>query len=165
MDGVVNPNSKAHRIKISIFGKSNVGKTSLTYSFINYNSPKVHDSTIEDKYKTVIEIDSNICEIDILDTAGNDNYQNLLDSWISYADGFMLVFAINDRDSLMRLNNFRERILKVKHKDVNIILVGNKCDMENERVISEIECKEIAKLWGAKYIETSSEVRLIYIEW
>ncbi len=160
MDGITNPlvNKNSHQVKISVLGKGNVGKSSLTYKFINYNTPKIHDPTIEDKYKTVVEIDGTSCEIDILDTAGQDDYQNLLDSWINFAQGFLLVYAINDKESIVRLEKLRDRILKIKRGNVPIVIVGNKCDLQEERVISESEAKDLAKLWGAEYIETSAEV-------
>jgi Ras-related protein Rap-1A/Ras-related protein Rap-1B len=149
---------KSEHVKISVLGKGNVGKSSLTYKFINYNTPKIHDPTIEDKYKTVIEINGTSCEIDILDTAGQDDYQNLLDSWINFADGFLLIYAINDKESIIKLEKLRDKILKIKRGNVPIVIVGNKCDLENERVISDSEAKELANLWGATYIETSAEV-------
>lgn len=167
MDGINNPlvEKKSHQVKLSVLGKGNVGKSSLTYKFINYNTPKIHDPTIEDKYKTVVEINGATCEIDILDTAGQDDYQNLLDSWINFAQGFLLVFAINDKESIVRIEKLRERILKIKRTNVPIVIVGNKCDLEDERIISEAEATELAKMWGATYIETSAEVRLIYSDW
>jgi small GTP-binding protein len=167
MDGINNPlvEKKSHQVKLSVLGKGNVGKSSLTYKFINYNTPKIHDPTIEDKYKTVVEINGTTCEIDILDTAGQDDYQNLLDSWINFAQGFLLVFAVNDKESIVRLEKLRERILKIKRNNVPIVIVGNKCDLVDERIISESEANELAKLWGATYVETSAEVLIVNIDW
>jgi small GTP-binding protein len=144
-----------------------VGKSSLTYRFINYNTPLDHDATIEDKYKTVVEIDGLPCEIgillvnklEILDTAGQDDYQNMLDMWIIFAEGFLLVFAVNDRESFDCLTKKRDRVLKLKKGSIcPIVLVGNKCDLQKERSVSEAEAKELARTWNADYIETSAVV-------
>ena len=150
--------NKTAKLKICVLGSGNVGKTSLTYKYINYNTPSEHDSTIEDKYKTVVEISGVTCEIDILDTAGQDDYQSLLDNWINFADGFLLVFAINDKDSLSRIEKLQGRIMKIKKDKCPIVIAGNKCDLTSGRVVSEFELNELAKLWGASYIETSAEV-------
>lgn len=95
-----------------------------------------------------------------MDTAGQDDYQGMLDSWINFAEGFLLVFAVNDKDSLDSLVKRRDRILKLK-KGLNspIVLVGNKCDLiGEERKVSNEEANELARQWGAKYIETSATV-------
>lgn len=54
------------KLKISVLGKGTVGKSSLTYRFINYNTPKDHDPTIEDKYKTVIDIAGHTVELGMI---------------------------------------------------------------------------------------------------
>jgi GTPase KRas protein len=151
---------KLEKVKLTVLGKGMVGKSSLTYRFINYNTPKGHDPTIEDKYKIVIEVNGTSSEIEILDTAGQDDYQTMLDMWINFGQGFLLVFAVNDRESFDWLTKRRDRILKIKKGSCPIVLVGNKCDLENERVVSETEGKELAKSWGVSYIETSAIVYL-----
>ena len=94
-----------------------------------------------------------------MDTAGQDDYQGMLDSWINFAEGFLLVFAINDKDSFESLVRRRDRILKLKKgQNCPIVLVGNKCDLEKERRVSQEEANDIARQWNAKYIETSASV-------
>lgn len=81
--------------------------------------------------------------------------------WINFGEGFLLVYAVNDKESFEVLSRKRDRILKLKKGQIcPIILVGNKCDLERERVISETEARELAKSWGAGYIETSATVIL-----
>ena len=92
----------------------------------------------------------------ILDTAGEEDYQNMLDQWISTADGFILVFAINDKETFDALKNKVRRIEKSNSGDLPIVLVGNKCDLKEQRAISEQEAEGFAKYIGAKYFETSA---------
>jgi GTPase KRas len=83
----------------------------------------------------------------------------MLDTWINFAEGFLLVYAINDKESLERLEKTRDRILKLKKGKVcPIVIVGNKCDLVEEREIQEDHAKAIAKQWGALHIETSATV-------
>ena len=139
-----------------------VGKSCLTYRFINYNAPKSHDPTIEDKYKSIAKIDENKYNIEILDTGGEEEYQNKMDTWINFGEGFLLVFAINDEESFKALINKRDRILQIKNGKVcPILLVGNKQDLDTERQINFSEAKNLANKWGSEYIETSAETNFI----
>jgi len=150
----MNPNS----VKITVLGKGVVGKSSLTYRFINYEAPQEHDPTIEDRYKSNINIDGQDYEVEILDTAGEEDYQNMIDMWISFGDGFLLVFAINDRESFDLLKVKYQRVLKGKHGNkCPMLLVGNKQDLEKERKVSYNEAKGQADSWGIEYIETSAK--------
>ena len=125
-----------------------MGKSSLTYRFINYQIPQGHDPTIENQPYN----------IEILDTAGEDDYQNMMDMWINFGEGFLLVFAINDKESFSLLRSKRERILKGKHGEKTpMILVGNKQDLKDSRQVQFNEAKQLADLWGIEYIETSAK--------
>ena len=93
-----------------------------------------------------------------MDTAGEDDYQNMMDMWISFGEGFLLVFAINDKESFNLLKGKHDRVLKGKHgTKCPILLVGNKQDLENERQVSYAEAKQQADAWGIEYIETSAK--------
>ena len=97
-------------------------------------------------------------EVEILDTAGEEDYQNMMDMWISFGEGFLLVFAINDKESFNLIKSKHDRILRGKHGvKCPILLVGNKQDLENERQVNYSEAKEMADKWGIEYIETSAK--------
>ncbi len=97
-------------------------------------------------------------EVEILDTAGEEDYQNMMDMWISFGEGFLLVFAINEPESFEILKQKHDRVLKGKHGvKCPIILVGNKQDLANERKVTYDEAKQLADSWGVEYIETSAK--------
>ena len=152
----MNKDTNAKPLSVVVLGKGVVGKTSLIYRFVKDAFPEAHDPTIEDNYKAMVEINNESIEIQIVDTAGEEDYQNMLDQWIDVADGFLLVFAINDKDTFNVLDEKYKRIEKHKEKNVPIILVGNKCDLENERQVTKEEANQKATAWKAKYIETSA---------
>ena len=130
----------------------------MTYRFINYNAPQEHDPTIEDRYKSSLTVDGKEYEVEILDTAGEEDYQNMMDMWISFGEGFLLVFAINDAESFELLKGKHDRVLKGKHGiKCPILLVGNKQDLENERKVAFADAKQLADTWGIEYIETSAK--------
>ena len=92
----------------------------------------------------------------ILDTAGEDDYQTMIDEWIKAADGFLLLFAINDKESFEALKAKIIRIKKNNKDKIPIVLVGNKCDLESKREVAKQSGMDYAKSIGAKYYETSA---------
>ena len=95
-------------------------------------------------------------EFKILDTAGEEDYQNMLDQWISLASGFILVFSIVDRETFEALEPKLRRIEKNDAIKLPIVLVGNKYDLKDQRTVSEQEAQDFAKKYGAKYYDTSA---------
>ena len=82
----------------------------------------------------------------------------MMDMWISFGEGFLLVFAINDHESFELLKGKYERILKGKHGTAcPILLVGNKQDLANERKVQFDEAKKLADSWKINYMETSAK--------
>ncbi len=81
--------------------------------------------------------------------------------WINFGEGFLLVYAINDKDSFDVIKVKRDRIIKGKHGEIPpMILVGNKQDLAQNRKIPYEEAKELADSWGIEYIETSAKTNL-----
>ena len=114
--------------------------------------------TVEDYYSTQIEMSNGEQRIfKILDTAGEDDYQSLVDEWIKVVNGFLLLFAINDRESFDILKDkFLKRISKNKKGNIPCILVGNKCDLESKREINQQEANGFANSVWMQYYETSA---------
>ena len=80
----------------------------------------------------------------------------MYDMWISFGDGFLLVFAINDKTSFDYIPSKIEHIIKLKHdKTFPMILVGNKQDLSNNKEVSYDDAKKLADSWNIEYIETS----------
>lgn len=105
-----------------------------------------------------------------MDTAGEEDYQNMMDQWITSANGFLLVFAINDLETFQALNSKIKRIEKNEAQDLPKILVGNKSDLKNDRKVTIQQAEEFAKSINAKYFETSAlndedgNVRVVFQE-
>jgi small GTP-binding protein len=149
---------KPLEIKLVILGRSLVGKSALTFRFINDQFPKDHDTTIEDQYKFNINIDGTNCLLEILDTAGQDDYQSMLETWINFGSGFLLVYSIDDHDSFEEVKKKYEKITQIKAKEIySCILVGNKCDLGADvRQVPLKEGEEFANSKGIPFLETSA---------
>ena len=156
---------------ITVLGKGVVGKTSLIYRFINNHVMEEHDATIEDKFTVFETIDDKQYQINILDTAGEDDYQSLLDQWIEAADGFLLVYSIDDKETFEVLEDKYKRI-KQSDTDNNcpIIIVGNKADLEEIRNVKQKDAHDWANSRHMKYFETSAttgtieQVKKVFVE-
>lgn len=149
---------KPVQFKLVVLGKSLVGKSALTYRFINDQFPKEHDTTIEDQYKINMTIDGTNCVLEILDTAGQDDYQSMIETWINFGSGFLLVYSIDDMESFIEVKKKYDKLVLIKGKEpYSCILVGNKCDLGDElRKVPTKEAEEFAKSKGIPFLEASA---------
>ena len=144
-------------LKIAVLGQTLVGKSALTFRFINNKFPNEHDTTIEDAYSIPSRIDDIQCQLEILDTAGQDDYQTMLDTWINSSDGFILVYSIDNKESFDSAKGRYERILKLKgDQKVAITFVGNKCDLEENRKVTSEEAENFCSSNKITFMEASA---------
>ena len=143
------------KIKIVVLGESKVGKSALIFRYLKGKFPKEHDPTVEDIYK--VEKEDLKYDVEILDTSGEKDYQNMIENWINDGNCFILVYSIDDENSFKELDAKYEKICQIKKNEIfSIILVGNKCDLENERKITEQEGKKYAEKKNMLFLETSA---------
>ena len=146
--------------KLCCLGDGGVGKTALVIQFCSNYFVEEYDPTIEDSFRVQVVIDTESCRLEILDTAGQEEFSALRDQWIRSCDGFIIIYSIICRYSFERVSRFRDQVLYVK--DVNhipMMLVGNKCDLENQRQVSFQEGQDIADTFGCIFKETSAKTR------
>ena len=83
-------------------------------------------------------IDDEVALLDVLDTAGQEEYSAMREQYMRTGEGFLLVYSITSRQSFEEIQQFQQQILRVKDKDYfPIIIVGNKCDLEGEREVTK----------------------------
>jgi len=147
--------------KLVIVGGGGVGKSALTIQLIQNHFIDEYDPTIEDSYRKQVTIDQETCLLDILDTAGQEEYSAMRDQYMRTGQGFLCVYSITAKSTFDEVNSFREQILRVKDRDrVPLILVGNKCDLEHERQVTTAEGTEMARSFGCPFLETSAKSRI-----
>ncbi|VDO61215.1 unnamed protein product [Heligmosomoides polygyrus] len=175
--------------KIVVLGSGGVGKSALTVQFVQGIFVEKYDPTIEDSYRKVgqpsifaflganetffqqVEVDGQQCMLEILDTAGTNG------------QGFVLVYSITAQSTFNDLMDLRDQILRVKDTDevlaflpkvtkfssmsasanslqVPMILVGNKCDLEDERVVGKDQGQNLARQFGSAFLETSAKAKI-----
>ena len=119
--------------------------------------------------------------LEVLDTAGQEEYIALRDQWIRDGEGFILVYSISSRSSFARIQKFHHQIQRVKESSLSgsptypgsplsasstgsgsfgpapVMLVGNKCDRVTEREVSTQEGSALARELGCDFVEASAK--------
>ncbi|KAG6038998.1 hypothetical protein E4U41_003353 [Claviceps citrina] len=98
--------------------------------------------------------------LEILDTAGTEQFVAMRDLYMKAGQGFLLVFSITSPSSLNELAGLREEIIRIKDDEsVPMVIVGNKADLEESRVVPRVKGFSISQRWGAPYYESSARTR------
>jgi len=146
--------------KLVVLGSGGVGKSALTVQFVQAIFVEKYDPTIEDSYRKQVEIDGQQCMLEILDTAGTEQFTAMRDLYMKNGQGFVLVYSIIAQSTFNDLPDLRDQILRVKDKDqVPMVLVGNKSDLTDQRVISTEQGEDRAKLFNCSFVEASAKSR------
>ncbi|TRY89160.1 hypothetical protein DNTS_018076 [Danionella cerebrum] len=146
--------------KVIMVGSGGVGKSALTLQFMYDEFVEDYEPTKADSYRKKVVLDGEEVQIDILDTAGQEDYAAIRDNYFRSGEGFLCVFSITELESFAATADFREQILRVKEdENVPFLLVGNKSDLEDRRQVNGDEAKARADQWGVCYVETSAKTR------
>lgn len=141
-------------------GSGGVGKSALTLQFMYDEFVEDYEPTKADSYRKKVLLDNQEVQLDILDTAGQEDYAAIRDNYFRSGEGFLCVFSITEQESLNAAHELREQILRVKNDDnIPFILIGNKADLDERRVVSSEAAIELANSWNVPYIETSAKTR------
>jgi len=148
-------------LKIVVLGAGSVGKSAITLRFIHGKFIEKYDPTIEDNYRHQIEVDGQSYILEILDTAGTEQFAQLRNLYIKNGMGFILVFSLASKSSYVEISELREQIVRVKETtNVPMIVVGNKCDLEDARQISRKEAETFCRSMSVEYIESSAKTNI-----
>merc|ERR1712146_407211 len=148
--------------KIVVLGSGGVGKSALTVQFVQGIFVEKYDPTIEDSYRKPVEVDNNQYMLEILDTAGTEQFTAMRDLYMKNGQGFVLVYSIIAQSTFNDLPDLREQILRVKDCDmVPMVLVGNECDLQDQRVITQEQGEGLArKFGGCTFLEASAKTKV-----
>jgi GTPase KRas protein len=153
--------SKSLEYKIVVLGGGGVGKSALTIRLVTDNFLDEYDPTIEDSYRKSVMIDDETALLDILDTAGQEEFSSMQDQWMREGKGFLLVYSITSKSTFDEIPLLYEKILRSKDADkVPMVIAGNKCDLEKERQVKFEEGKQLADSWGVPFFETSAKEKI-----
>jgi len=147
---------------VIMVGSGGVGKSALTLQFMYEEFVEDYEPTKADSYRKKVVLDGEEMQIDILDTAGQEDYAAIRDNYFRSGEGFLCVFSITEHESFQAVQEFREQILRVKgDESIPFVLVGNKADLADSgrRRVSLQEAQALAQAWHVPYVETSAKTR------
>ena len=146
--------------KLIVVGDGGVGKSAITLQYMYEEFVEDYEPTKADTYRKKMTLDGSDCQIDILDTAGQEDYAAIRDNYFRTGEGFLCVFSLTETKTFEDMEDFREQIQRVHDTDkMPIVLVGNKSDIEDSRQVSRQEAEQLAQSWGVQYFETSAKLR------
>ena len=149
-------------MRVALLGGGGVGKSALTLRFIRDFFVPVWDPTIEDAYQKVLTVDGRQVVLEILDTAGQEDFEALRPQWMSDKDGFIFVAGLDDAATLEELRPYVELNRMLHGGDGRpVVVAGNKRDLVEEtpasRQIASADLEARAAEWGAVSMETSAK--------
>ncbi len=144
--------------KVLLIGDSGIGKSSLLLRFADdgYNEGYISTIGVDFKIRT-INMGEKVIKLQIWDTAGQERFRTITSSYYRGAHGIMVVFDLTDESSFKNVEKWFIEIDRYGNDQVCRILIGNKADLTNKRVVSRERAETFAIQNGMEYIETSAK--------
>jgi len=144
--------------KYIIVGDTAVGKSCLLLQFTDKRFQPVHDLTIGVEFGSrTVNIDGSQVKLQIWDTAGQEKFRSITRSYYRGTTGALLVYDITRRETFEHLTEWLEDCRKYSNPNMVIMLIGNKCDLEEKRAVPREEGEKFAKQHGLFFLETSAK--------
>ncbi|KAJ5144359.1 hypothetical protein N7526_001867 [Penicillium atrosanguineum] len=152
--------------ELQILGDSEVGKTALIHQLCYDRFTETHSPTIHDSYRKYFTTENGVCSVDILETGGLNN------DLICPVDCYILVYSITSRDSFTIIPELYDRLEQLKRVSTHdlaeaspnpgsrVLLVANKIDQTQKRLVSTKEGQKLAKRLGCGFFEASAKQRI-----
>ena len=143
--------------KIIIVGETSVGKSNIISRYLNgefnFNSTNTLGAELSNKYLTIKDRKT---KLQIWDTAGQERYHSIISAYFKGAHGCFVVYDITNDESFDKVDFWLESVRKLANKNVSFVLVGNKSDLEDSRLVSKERGEEKAKDLNCPFLETSA---------
>ncbi|KAJ2613119.1 GTP-binding protein [Coemansia sp. RSA 1365] len=148
-------------MKLLIIGDSGVGKSCLLLRFSDDQFTPSFITTIGIDFKIrTIELDGKRIKLQIWDTAGQERFRTITTAYYRGAMGILLVYDVTDERSFNNIENWYMNVEQHASEGVNKILIGNKCDVDDRRVVTEDMGKALADKFNIKFKETSAKANI-----
>ena len=146
-----------HLLKLLLIGDSGVGKSCilLRYSDDSFTSSYITTIGIDFKIKN-LEIQSSKVKLQIWDTAGQERFRTITHNYYRGAHGIMLAYDCTKEESFKNVRQWIKDVRVYAEQNVNLVLIGNKCDLETKKKVERLRGENFAKDYGIPFFETSA---------
>ncbi|XP_019383997.1 PREDICTED: GTPase RhebL1 isoform X1 [Gavialis gangeticus] len=150
--------------KVVILGYRSVGKTSLAHQFVEGEFLECYDPTVESTYNKMLVVGKDEFHLQLVDTAGQDEYTILPHSFVIGIHGYVLVYSVTSLRSFQVVKTLHNKLYESRGKTrMPVVLVGNKADLSLEsREVKTDEGKKLADSWGAIFLESSAKENQVW---
>lgn len=145
---------------ITVIGAPGVGKSAITLRLLYQEFVDDYEPTKLDSYQTKMNHKGEEVDVQITDTAGQEDYASVRDTFLRSGEGFLCVFSLTDSDSFAHIQELYEQVKLAKSIEppqLPFLIIGNKADLENSRQISREAGEGLAARLGVKYMESSAK--------
>eukprot|EP00823_Brevimastigomonas_motovehiculus_P007629 TRINITY_DN673_c0_g1_i1.p1 TRINITY_DN673_c0_g1~~TRINITY_DN673_c0_g1_i1.p1 ORF type:complete len:209 (+),score=30.34 TRINITY_DN673_c0_g1_i1:84-710(+) len=161
--------SSPNQFKVVLLGEGRVGKTCCIMRYVNGSFTDQQESTIQASYLDKrINIGKTSIKLQIWDTAGQERFHALGPIYYRDAKGAVLVYDITDRDSFTKVTHWVKELRKIVGTGIQLVIAGNKADLERSRQVSDSDAQEYAASVGAIHIlcsaKTGKNIDQVFLE-
>ena len=144
-------------LSILLLGNSDTGKTSLLMKYVKNQYKESYISTVGlDTFMKDLKINEEDVRLHLMDTSGQERFKSLAQSYYNKVDGIIFVFDVTNRESFEGIKYWLKDALSY-NKEIIYVIVGNKIDLTNIRVVDENDMKGLHIFKDIKYFETSAK--------
>jgi len=144
--------------KLLLIGDSGVGKSCLLLRFADDTYTESYISTIGVDFKIrTIDLEGKTVKLQIWDTAGQERFRTITSSYYRGAHGIIVVYDVTDTDTFANVKQWLQEIDRYACEGVNKLLVGNKSDLTNKKVVEYTVAKEFSDQLNIPFLETSAK--------
>ena len=143
--------------KIVLIGDSFVGKTNIMSKYLNNEFHEDSKATVGVEFGAKkFDIEGKSVKAQIWDTAGQERYKSITTTYYKGAKGALIVYDITRKETFDSVDRWISEVLNSGDKNMTMLLIGNKCDLDNQRQVTKEQGEEKAKAFKVAFLETSA---------
>ena len=143
--------------KIVLIGDSFVGKTNIMSKYLMNEFHEDSKATVGVEFGAKkFDIEGKSVKAQIWDTAGQERYKSITTTYYKGAKGALVVYDITRKETFDSVDRWISEVLNSGDKNMTMLLIGNKCDLDNQRQVTKEQGEEKAKAFKVAFLETSA---------